>query len=100
MLECVAVQPVARFASTDADSYVVVVPASESPLFEYLERRFKGDPAVSVVGPLPQDLHAWLDGDVAISARTADAKAAAEFLAYITRPAAAPVWKAKGLDRP
>jgi molybdate transport system substrate-binding protein len=57
------------------------------------------DPAVSVVGPLPQDLHAWLDGDVAISARTADAKAAADFLAYITRPAATPVWKAKGLDR-
>lgn len=57
------------------------------------------DPAVSVVGPLPQDLHAWLDGDVAISSRTADAKAAADFLAYITRPAAAPVWKAKGLDR-
>jgi molybdate transport system substrate-binding protein len=57
------------------------------------------DPAVSVVGPLPQDLHAWLDGDVAISSRTADAKAAADFLAYITRPAATPVWKAKGLDR-
>jgi molybdate transport system substrate-binding protein len=58
------------------------------------------DPAVSVVGPLPPDLHAWLDGDVAISARTADAKAAEAFLAYILRPAAAPVWKAKGLDRP
>jgi hypothetical protein len=57
------------------------------------------DPAVSVVGPLPQDLHAWLDGDVAVSARTPDAKAAADFIAYITRPAAAPVWKAKGLDR-
>lgn len=57
------------------------------------------DPAVSVVGPLPQDLHAWLDGDVAISARTADAKAAGDFLTYITRPAATPVWKAKGLDR-
>jgi len=58
------------------------------------------DPAVSVVGPLPPELHAWLDGDVAISARTADAKAAAAFLAYITRPAAAPVWKTNGLDRP
>jgi len=57
------------------------------------------DPAVSVVGPLPQDLHAWLDGDVAISSRTADAKAAGDFLAYITRAAATPVWKAKGLDR-
>src|SRR5581483_7095701 len=49
----------------------------------------------SLVGPLPADLHAWLDGDVAISSRTADAKAAADFLAYITRPAATPVWKAK-----
>jgi molybdate transport system substrate-binding protein len=58
------------------------------------------DPAVSVVGPLPPELHAWLDGDVAISSRSADAKAAAAFVAYILSPAAAPVWKAKGLDRP
>jgi molybdate transport system substrate-binding protein len=57
------------------------------------------DPAVSVVGPLPPELHAWLDGDVAISARAADTKAAAAFLAYITRPAATPVWKANGLER-
>jgi molybdate transport system substrate-binding protein len=58
------------------------------------------DPAVSVVGPLPAELNAHLDGDVAVSSRTADAKAAAAFVAYITRPAATPVWKANGLDRP
>jgi molybdate transport system substrate-binding protein len=57
------------------------------------------DPAVSVVGPLPAELHAWLDGDVAVSSRSADAKAAAAFFAYITRAAAAPVWKANGLER-
>jgi molybdate transport system substrate-binding protein len=57
------------------------------------------DPAVSVVGALPQGLHAWLDGDVALSSRSADPKAAAAFIAYITRPAAASVWKAKGLER-
>jgi molybdate transport system substrate-binding protein len=57
------------------------------------------DPAVSVVGPLPPELHAWLDGDVAISSRSPDPKAAAAFLAYITRPGAAAVWKAKGLER-
>jgi molybdate transport system substrate-binding protein len=57
------------------------------------------DPAVSVVGALPPELHAWLDGDVAISSRSADAKAAAAFVAYITRAAAAPVWKANGLER-
>ena len=49
LLECGAVQAVARFAPTEMESYVVVVPAAESALFEYLERRFKGDPAVSVV---------------------------------------------------
>ena len=57
------------------------------------------DPAVSVVGALPPELHAWLDGDVAVSSRSADAKAAADFIAYILRPAAASVWKAKGLER-
>jgi molybdate transport system substrate-binding protein len=57
------------------------------------------DPAVSVVGALPPELHAWLDGDVAISSRSTDPKAAAAFLAYISRPVAAAVWKAKGLER-
>lgn len=57
------------------------------------------DPAVSVVGALPPELHAWLDGDVAVSSRSGDPNAAAAFLAYITRPAAAGVWQAKGLER-
>jgi molybdate transport system substrate-binding protein len=57
------------------------------------------DPAVSVVGALPPELHAWLDGDVAVSSRSAEPAAAAAFIAYITRPAAASVWKAKGLER-
>ncbi|HEX3756163.1 MAG TPA: substrate-binding domain-containing protein [Rhizomicrobium sp.] len=57
------------------------------------------DPAVSLVGDLPQSLHAWLDGDVAVSSRAADPKAAAAFVAYSLKPAASPVWKAKGLDR-
>ena len=49
LLEFGPVQPVARTTTTENESYVVVVPARESSLFEYLERRFKGDPAVSVV---------------------------------------------------
>jgi valyl-tRNA synthetase len=49
LLECGAVQPVARSSGHESESYIVVVPARESALFEYLERRFKGDPAVSVV---------------------------------------------------
>jgi hypothetical protein len=31
------------------DVYLVVVPAGDVPLFEYLEQRFKGDPGVSVL---------------------------------------------------
>jgi hypothetical protein len=49
LLQCGSVQSVARIAASEMESYVVVVPARESSLFEYLERRFKGDPAVSVV---------------------------------------------------
>src|SRR3954468_1287339 len=49
LLQCGSVQPVAGIVADEMESYVVVVPAKESSLFEYLERRFKGDPAVSVV---------------------------------------------------
>jgi len=31
------------------EGYVVVVPATDVVLFEYLEQRFKGDPGVSVL---------------------------------------------------
>src|SRR5688572_8167934 len=49
LLECGSVRPVAGIVTAEMESYVVVVPTKESSLFEYLERRFKGDPAVSVV---------------------------------------------------
>jgi len=57
------------------------------------------DAAVSVVGPLPAELHAWLDGDVAASSRSSNAQAAGAFIAYITRATASPVWKVNGLER-
>jgi len=37
------------------NEYLVVVPASDLVLFEYLEQRFKGDPATSVARRPPQD---------------------------------------------
>jgi hypothetical protein len=33
----------------DDEGYLIVVPAADPALFEYLERRFKGDPATSVL---------------------------------------------------
>ena len=53
---------------------------------------------VEVVGPLPAELGAYLDGAVAVSARASDAKDALAFIQFITRPEARPVWKAKGLN--
>ena len=56
-------------------------------------------PEISSAGPLPPELYAHMDGAIAVSRRTMDEKDARAFIAYITRPEAAAVWKAKGLDR-
>ena len=53
---------------------------------------------VEVVGPLPAELGAYMDGAAAVSARATDAKDALAFIQFITRPEARPVWKAKGLN--
>ena len=54
---------------------------------------------IELVGPLPKELAAWIDMSTAVSARSTDPDAALAFIRYITRPAAAAVWKAKGLNR-
>jgi molybdate transport system substrate-binding protein len=54
---------------------------------------------ISLVGPLPRDLAAWIDMSVAVSARSTQPDAAMAFVRYITRPEATAVWKAKGLER-
>ncbi len=55
-------------------------------------------PEISLAGVLPPELNAHMDGAAAVSARTADEKNARAFVAFITRPETAPVWKAKGLN--
>jgi molybdate transport system substrate-binding protein len=54
---------------------------------------------ISLVGPLPPELNAHMDGAVAVSSRSANAADAEAFIRYITRPEATATWKAKGLDR-
>jgi molybdate transport system substrate-binding protein len=53
---------------------------------------------VEVVGPLPSELGAYMDGAAAVSARATNPADAKAFIAFITRPEAAAVWKAKGLN--
>jgi molybdate transport system substrate-binding protein len=54
---------------------------------------------IELVGPLPPELGAHIDTEIAVSARSTDAANAAAFIRYITRPEAAAVWKKFGLDR-
>lgn len=56
-------------------------------------------PEISLVGPLPPELNAHMDGAVAVSARSVDSVDAEAFIRYITRPEATATWKVKGLDR-
>jgi ABC-type glycerol-3-phosphate transport system substrate-binding protein len=55
--------------------------------------------ALSNAGPLPEELHAWIDGAAAISARSAHPKEAAQFLKYITQPGTYSLWLSRGLER-
>jgi molybdate transport system substrate-binding protein len=54
---------------------------------------------ISLVGPLPRDLAAWIDMSAAVSARSTRQADAAAFLKYLLRPESNVVWKAKGLER-
>jgi len=56
-------------------------------------------PGIELVGPLPPELGAHIDTEIAVSARSADPANAAAFIHYITRPEAKAVWKKFGLDR-
>lgn len=54
---------------------------------------------LSLVGPLPRELAAWIDMSTGVSARSSIPDAALAFVRYITRPEANAIWKAKGLER-
>lgn len=54
---------------------------------------------VELVGSLPDDLKAYIDISVAVSSMAADPADAKAFIAFVTRPQASALWKAKGLDR-
>ena len=53
---------------------------------------------VELVGNLPPELNMHIDIDVAVVAQSRRGDDALAFIRYITRPAAAPLWKAKALS--
>jgi molybdate transport system substrate-binding protein len=54
---------------------------------------------ISLVGPLPRELGAWIDMSTAVSARSDKLDEGMKFIRYITRPEATPIWKAKATLR-
>jgi molybdate transport system substrate-binding protein len=56
-------------------------------------------PELELVGALPVELGAYIDTSVAVSSRSTQADAAKAFVAYLTSPDHAALWKSKGLDR-
>ena len=54
-------------------------------------------PELTVVGPVPLDLHAFLDNAVAISSRAANPSDAAAFIAFVAGPDGKAIWH-KGVE--
>src|SRR5215472_12954185 len=56
-------------------------------------------PEISLVGPLPRELGAWIDMSGAVSERALHKTDSEAFLKFLLRPESKPAWKAKGLER-
>ena len=55
------------------------------------------EPELVVVGPVPPELHAFMDNAAAVGARAADPTDAAAFLKFVTSPEAKAIWH-KGVE--
>ena len=69
-------------------SEIEIVPLSEVPLVA----------GVEIVGPLPGDLQNYLHFQASVGANAKDAADAKKAIQYLTSAAAAPVFKAKGME--
>ena len=78
---------VSALAKGDSDLALQVIP------------EITAQPGIELVGPLPPELGAHIDTEIAVSERSTDATNATAFIRYITRPEAAEAWKRFGLDR-
>jgi molybdate transport system substrate-binding protein len=56
-------------------------------------------PELELVGIVPKELHAYIDTQVAVSARSTQVEASKAFIAYMLRPDHTAIWKSKGLER-
>jgi len=58
-------------------------------------------PEQTVAGPVPPELHAFMDNAAAVSTRSADPTDAAAFIKFVTSPGAKSIWhKASNFTEP
>jgi molybdate transport system substrate-binding protein len=69
-------------------SEIEIIPLSEVPLVA----------GVQILGPLPGDLQNFLHFQASVSANSKDAATAKKAIQFLTSPAAAPIFKAKGME--
>lgn len=55
--------------------------------------------SLSSAGPVPDELHAWIDGAAAVSVRSKHPQVAMEWLQYATQPGTYALWLGRGLER-
>jgi molybdate transport system substrate-binding protein len=71
----------------------------EAEMALQLEGELIGHEGLELVGPLPAELGASIDTEVAVPAAAVHADDALGFVRYITRPEADTIWKSHGLER-
>jgi molybdate transport system substrate-binding protein len=54
---------------------------------------------ISLVGPLPRELAAWIDMSTAVSSRSSRVDEGTKFIRYLVRPESTAVWKSRGTLR-
>lgn len=87
----------ARLMTTTTSSGVDALAKGDADMALQATSAFISRKDVELVGPLPPELAAHIDFEIAVSRNAADAKAASDFVRYVTRPEAA--WNTFGLAR-
>ena len=86
-----------RLMTTTTRSGVDALATGDADMAVQATSAFLSRKDVELVGPLPPELAAHIDFEVAVAPLAADAKAASDFVRYVTRPEAG--WNKFGLKR-
>ena len=88
-----------RMRPMPAEYNVEAVARGEADLVVVVASRISGVPGVELVGLIPRELQTWIGFAAGVGSSAKQASAARETGSLFTRPAAAPVLRAVGIER-